>query len=123
MNNTIFHSITNPAVLLLCATLLTGPIAAQAETTPHVMGAMPAMSHGSGKAMQMSDAVVKRINTKRGKITLQHGDIPDVMPAMTMGYKLKDAKQLQGIQVGDKVRFSLEKVGDDFVVNHLEVVR
>lgn len=128
MNNTCFYSITNRAALralLLFAMLLTGSATVLAGTTSHDMnhGAMPAMTHGRDMAMQMSDAVVKKINIKRGKVTLQHGDIPEVMPAMTMGYKLKYAKQLDGIHVGDKVRFSLEKVGDDFVVNHLEIVR
>ncbi|HUO15140.1 MAG TPA: copper-binding protein, partial [Verrucomicrobiae bacterium] len=30
-----------------------------------------------------------------GQITIQHGDIPGFMPAMTMAYKLKDAKEIQ----------------------------
>ena len=129
MKNTNIPLVGNrvAAVLLLCSgvALSICSTTALAEPVPHEMNheAMQAMSHGAGKATQMSDAVVKKINSKRGKITLQHGDIPNVMPAMTMRYKLKDVKQLDGIHVGDKVRFALDKVGDDYIVTHLEVVR
>lgn len=129
MNNTNLSLVGNrvAGVLLLCTgvALSLCSATASAESVPHVMnhGAIQAISHDAGKAMQMSDAEVKKINTSRGRVTLQHGDIPNVMPAMTMAYRIKDMKQLEGLRVGDKIRFVLVKEGDDFVVTHLEVVR
>ncbi|GAC1619092.1 MAG: SCO family protein [Candidatus Acidiferrum sp.] len=40
-------------------------------------------------------------------ITLKHGDIPGLMPAMTMGYDAADPKQLEGLQPGDTVNADL----------------
>ncbi len=101
--------------------LLIGSGVAIAE--PHDMSGMKMMSHDMGKPMQMVDGEVKKIRKSSGKVTLKHGEIIDVMPAMTMSYKLRDKTWLQNLHVGDKVKFALEKEGDDFVVTHLKVVR
>ena len=45
------------------------------------------------------------------------------MPAMTMAFPVKDAKQLAPLKEGDKVRFSLEQSGENMVVTRIEVVK
>ena len=40
-------------------------------------------------------------------LTLKHGDIPGLMPAMTMGYTAAEPKQLEGLQPGDTVSADL----------------
>jgi Cu(I)/Ag(I) efflux system periplasmic protein CusF len=45
------------------------------------------------------------------------------MPAMTMAYRAKPASLLEGIAVGDKVRFSPEKVDGQYVVTAIEKKR
>jgi protein SCO1/2 len=40
-------------------------------------------------------------------VTIKHGDIPGLMPAMTMGYDVADPKQLEGLQPGDTVNADL----------------
>ena len=48
---------------------------------------------------------IKRI---RGpKVTIKHGPIGDLMPAMTMEYLLPDERSLEGFKRGDKVIFKL----------------
>ena len=37
------------------------------------------------------------------EITVQHGDIPGFMPAMTMAYKLKDPTEIQKLKPGDEI--------------------
>lgn len=120
--NTLFGGICIVGMLrtlLLCTTLalLSVPGSAVAEQLKH------GVTHDSKSSMQLTDAVVKKLDRKNAKVTLQHGDIPDVMPAMTMAYKLKEVRRMDGIHVGDHVRFALDKVGDDYIVTHLEVVR
>jgi len=85
--------------------------------------AMQAMPQGATHAMPMNDGVAKKLDVKNARVTLQHGDIPGVMPAMTMGYRVGEAQQLKGIRVGDKVRFAMEKVNEEFVVVHIETVK
>lgn len=53
------------------------------------------------------------------RIMLKHGDIPGFMPAMTMDYKVADAKQMAELKPGDVISADLvvsESIG------HLEKV-
>ena len=55
--------------------------------------------------MLEGEGQIKRI---RGpKITIKHGPIGDLMPAMTMEYLLPDERSLEGFKRGDKVIFKL----------------
>jgi len=49
------------------------------------------------------------ISTDAGKklITVKHGDIPGLMPAMTMTYQVAEPKQIEGLQPGDKITADL----------------
>ncbi|MBL8491877.1 MAG: copper-binding protein, partial [Rhodocyclaceae bacterium] len=40
--------------------------------------------------------------------------------AMTMQFKVKEAKWLDGLKPGDKVSFQASMVGGDMLVTHLE---
>jgi protein SCO1/2 len=40
-------------------------------------------------------------------ITVKHGDIPGLMPAMTMTYQVAESKQIQTLQPGDKITADL----------------
>jgi protein SCO1/2 len=44
---------------------------------------------------------------ERQMITVKHGDIPGLMPAMTMSYMVADPKQLQQLGPGDKISAEL----------------
>jgi len=55
---------------------------------------------------------------------LRHGEIASIgMGPMTMVFEVKDAKLLDQVKVGDKVRFRVEAIGDGFVVTRLERAR
>jgi protein SCO1/2 len=49
------------------------------------------------------------ISTDAGKrlITVKHGDIPGLMPAMTMTYQCPEPKQIESLQPGDKIMADL----------------
>ena len=40
-------------------------------------------------------------------ITVKHGDIPGLMPAMTMTYEVAEPKQMDTLQPGDKITADL----------------
>jgi len=52
-------------------------------------------------------AEVISVEAPRGLIILKHGDIPGLMPAMTMQYSVADPKQIQNLQPGDKITADL----------------
>ncbi|MDE2593673.1 MAG: copper-binding protein [Burkholderiales bacterium] len=70
---------------------------------------------------QPVDGEVKKIDADNGKITLKHGEIKNLdMPAMQMAYRVADPAWLKNLQVGDKVKFSVDKVGGQFTVTAIE---
>ena len=68
---------------------------------------------GMGDQMQNThrgQGTVNGVDTKAGKVNLSHGPIASLnWPAMTMGFPVKYAAMLEGIQPGMKVDFELEK--------------
>lgn len=70
---------------------------------------------------QTVDGEVKKIDADAGKITLKHGEIKNLdMPAMQMAYRVADPNWLKNLQVGDKVKFSADKVNGQFTVTAIE---
>jgi protein SCO1/2 len=64
--------------------------------------------------------VVVAVDAARQEITIQHEDIPRFMPGMTMPFKVRDAKLLQGRRPGDLVRATLVVEDSDAHLRALE---
>ena len=57
------------------------------------------------------EAEVRKVDARAGKITLKHGDIPNLdMPPMTMVFQVNDPSMLNQVKAGDKVRFTADKI-------------
>lgn len=109
-------------ILILLATFaLTSISAAQAQGMK-----MPGKAAASAPpaAMPLVDAEVRKIDLEKGLIVLRHGDIPNLaMPAMTMGFDVGDKKMLDGLKVGDKVKFQAEMLKGKATVTELKLSR
>src|ERR1051325_2111940 len=53
------------------------------------------------------NGVVRAVLPERQQVKIEHEKIPGYMDAMTMPFDVKDAKELDGIQAGDKVSFRM----------------
>ncbi len=115
MKNAIYSS--------LLVVLLAASGTAMADESMHGMDHAGMQSMDAGQTMQWTDGVVKNVNQKRGKVTLQHGAIENVMPAMTMGYKVQEKAALKSLKAGDKVNFVLEKKDNAYIVTHIKPAR
>ena len=63
--------------------------------------AVEKMPKGNGKVVE--------VNAISGKVILNHEPIAELgWPAMTMGFKVKESKQLEKLKVGDAVEFNLK---------------
>ena len=47
------------------------------------------------------------VDAPKQLITVKHGEIPGLMPAMTMQYMVADPKQIENLQPGDKITADL----------------
>jgi len=64
-------------------------------------------------------AEVIAVDVPKKRVTLKHGDIPGLMPAMTMDYLVADEKQIEALKPGDKISADLV-IGEN--VGHLEKI-
>ncbi len=106
---------------LATAVLLGAPALsmAQGAQTP-----LKAAASASAPAMPLVNGEVRKLDPATGLIVLRHGDIPNLaMPAMTMGFEIADRKMLDGLKVGDKVRFQAELVKGKATVTELKPAR
>jgi Cu/Ag efflux protein CusF len=68
-----------------------------------------------------TEGEVRKIDASQQKITLKHGEIKNLdMPPMTMAFRVKDAAVLNQFAVGDKVRFTVEKVNGAYTVTQIQ---
>ena len=82
--------------------------------------AMPAFVY----ADDMSDAEVRKVDKDNQRITLKHGEIKNLdMPPMSMVFAVKDPALLGKVKVGDKVRFTADKIDGTYTVTAIEVAR
>ncbi|MFA5520532.1 MAG: copper-binding protein [Castellaniella sp.] len=59
---------------------------------------------------------VRRVNAQEGKITLKHGDIPELeLTAMSLVYRI-DPALLAGIAPGDSVKFTARREDGQYVI-------
>ncbi len=73
------------------------------------------------EAGAMSQGEVRKVDKSAKKITLKHGPIPNIdMPPMTMVFHVSDPAMLDRVNKGDKVKFSVDKVGDNLTITKIE---
>lgn len=73
---------------------------------------------------QMADGEVRKVDKEAAKITIRHGEIKNLdMPPMTMVFQVKDAKMLDAVKAGDKVRFSAEKLPAGYTITAIEAAK
>jgi Cu(I)/Ag(I) efflux system protein CusF len=84
-----------------------------------------ALCAGAGTALaQSTDGEVRKIDKAQAKITLKHDAIKSLdMPPMTMIFRVQDARLLDSVAVGDKVKFDASKVDGQYVVTSLRAAK
>ncbi len=99
---TSLHSLI-ATIALIGTPLLAVPLPAQAQAAVAVADAT--------STLPQVEAEVRKVDTAAGKITLKHGDIPNLdMPPMTMVFQVRNPGQLDGLKAGDKVKVRVDKV-------------
>ena len=63
---------------------------------------------------------VTKVDKANSRVTLRHGEIKNLdMPPMTMNFRVRDGKILDEVAVGDRVRFTAEKLDGKYVLTTL----
>ena len=60
---------------------------------------------------------VSKLDEAGGRLTLKHGGIQNLdMPPMTMAFRVADPRVLDTLAVGDRVRFTAERINGQFTL-------
>lgn len=99
-------------MILAAALALSAPLHAQ---TP---------AAATAEAAVMTDGVVRKIDAANNKITVKHGPIANLdMPGMTMVFRVASPALLDGVKVGDAVKFHVEKINGALTLTALEAAK
>ena len=60
--------------------------------------------------------IVRAVLLPANVVILTHEDIPGFMASMTMGFPVKDAKLVEGLDIGATVRFTLTGIPPDLAI-------
>jgi protein SCO1/2 len=66
--------------------------------------------------------VVRGISPDRATVEIQHENIPDFMPSMTMPFLVRDKKEIADLKVGDAISFRLSVTPNDFWIDRVKKV-
>lgn len=88
------------------------------------MSLQPALAEEAHHKGALSDGEIRKVDKDAQKITIKHGPLKNLdMPPMTMVFQVKDPAMLEQVKVGDKIKFSAEKLGGAFTITKIEPAR
>ncbi len=83
--------------------------------------AMEKKSATGDKASHTTKATVKKVDAKKGTVTLAHEPVASLnWPAMTMSFKVEDRTLMKKLTNGKKVVVDFAKQGEDYVVTSVK---
>jgi Cu/Ag efflux protein CusF len=71
---------------------------------------------GAGAEQGTGQGKVVSVDAAAGEVTLDHGEIPGLMGAMTMSFAVSDPKLLEGLAPGQTVDFTVEHTAGKYTV-------
>jgi Cu(I)/Ag(I) efflux system periplasmic protein CusF len=85
-----------------------------------LFAAIAAATVSIGVFAQQAEGEVTKVDKPGARITVKHGGVKQLdMPAMTMAFRVADAKVLDTVAVGDRVRFSADKINGSYTITSL----
>lgn len=105
-----------------------GPLdrmASEGKVAQSAAAAAPAKpAPATAPSTPLVSATVDDVNASAGKITLDHGAIPNLgMDAMTMVFRAADPAMLKTVKKGEKVQFSADRVNGQLTVTKIQKAR
>ena len=98
-----------------------GAVFALPALTRHGDAAQASAAASVSKPADMSEGEVRKVDLAGKKITLKHGPLKNIgMPGMTMSFAVSDPAMLNGVKVGETVRFVASEQGGKLRIVHIE---
>jgi Cu(I)/Ag(I) efflux system periplasmic protein CusF len=86
-----------------------------------LLAALSLSSVALAQNLPVVSGTVEKVDTAQGKITIDHGAIPNLnMDAMTMVFRAQDPALLKEVKAGDKVQFTADRVNGQLSVTSIK---
>lgn len=109
-------------LLSLAVIVFAASTAVHAQTP--AAAASPQEAASASASLPLTEGEVRKVDKEASKLTLRHGPIVNLdMPAMTMVFRVSDPAFLDKVKQGDKVLFTVEKVGGQFTVTQIQTAK
>ena len=79
--------------------------------------------HADAAPAGLIEGRVKKVDKAAGTLTVSQGPLPNVMPAMTMAFKVRNIVWLDTVKDGQKIRFTSDTVEGAMTIVRLESVK
>jgi Cu/Ag efflux protein CusF len=99
-----------------------GAQTAQSKASPTpAQAVLPPQATPPAPNLPMVAGTVEKVDTAQGKVTIDHGPIPNLnMDAMTMVFRVQDPALLQSVKAGERVRFQADRVNGQLSVVRIQ---
>ena len=67
--------------------------------------------------------VVRGVSPDRSTLEIEHENIPDFMPSMTMPFLVRDKKEIADLKLGDPISFRISVTPKDFWIDRVKKIR
>lgn len=67
-----------------------------------------------------ASGVVRGVRADEAQVSIEHGDIDGLMPAMTMSFDVSDPRMLEGLEAGQYVEFRLRRTPRSFEIVRID---
>jgi Cu/Ag efflux protein CusF len=75
---------------------------------------------GGGSEAAKGAGVVRGVDREQARITIEHGDIPGLMQAMTMTFEVSDPGLLEGVEEGQSIGFRVRHADGSYTVTAID---
>ena len=87
------------------------------------IGFRASLQESPADARYQGQGTVVAVDPKHGTVTVDHGEIKGLMPAMVMAFVVDAPEALNGLTPGETIRFTLRPRGVTFTIAELTVVK
>jgi len=106
-------------VTLFCGWLALGLTACSKAPTPTPPPPVP--TNAAPQAYEVK-GVIKEVQLQKKRVVIQHEAVTNYMPAMTMPFDVRDAKELAGLKAGQRVAFRMLVTPTDGWIEQIKVL-
>lgn len=83
----------------------------------------PSVAAVPGQQVFEVKGIIRALESDGKTVKIEHEEIPDYMPSMTMPFEVKEPRLLKNLKIGDAIEFKLVVTDDDSWIERVELLQ